>query len=90
MADDAVARLHRRHPFAAFNHDSGRLVAQQVGKEFVRAFRALDLVDLRAADAAAQDLDQDLTEPQRRRLDLLDHQGLLQLDQDGGFKLHSK
>jgi len=45
-------------------------MAEQVRQKLVRPLRALDLVDLGAADAAVMNLDEDLTERQRteRRL----------------------
>ena len=63
---------------------------EQVRQELVRPFGSIDFIDLRTADAAAEDFDQHLAEPQRWRLDLLDDQRLFQLQQDCGFEFHSK
>ena len=90
VADDAVAGLHARHAFTNLLHGGRRLMAEQVREEFVRALRALDLVDLRATDAAAMNLDQDLSEAQRAGLDLFDGERLLQLGENGGSEFHAK
>ena len=90
MADNAVAGFDRGDAFARLQDDSGRFVAEEVGQEFVRAFGAFDFVDLRATDSAADDPDQHLAEAKRRGFDFLDHQRLLQFNENGGFEFHSK
>jgi hypothetical protein len=88
MADDAVAGLDGGNAFADFHDGGSGFVSEQVREELVRSFGALDLIELRAADAAAQDFDQDLAKPERRRLDFLDHEGVLEFDENGGAESH--
>src|SRR5207245_11283885 len=86
MADDAVAGFDRRDAFAALDDGGGGFVAEEVGQEFIGAFGAFDFIELRAADAAAENLDEHLAEAKRRRFDFLDHQRFLELDENGGFE----
>ena len=84
MHDDGIARFHPPNAFAGFEHGRGGLVAKQVGKEFVRPLHAIDLAELCTADPAALHAHQNLAVSQRRNLDFLQHQRLLQFHQHGG------
>ena len=91
MHHDLVALLDGLHAFAGLEHGAAALVAQQVGKELVRALGAFDLVDLRAADAAVVHLYKHLAESQApRRLDFRQLEGRMLLHENGGFDLDGK
>jgi len=79
---DAVARLHGPDALADLEHGAAALVAEQVGQEPVGSLHAVDLADLRSTDAAGEHPDEHLPELERGHLHLLDHEGLLLLDQD--------
>ena len=80
MTYHAVTNFDAGDSFADFHDDGRGFVAEEVRKEFVGTFCAFDFVDLRAADAAAKNPNQHLAETERRRFNLLDDEGLLELD----------
>ena len=67
-----------------FQDDAAALMAEQVGQETVRAFDAVNFPELRPANAADVDLDKDLSVAQRRNLHLVEHEGMLLFNQNGG------
>ena len=85
---DLVVGLDGADAFADFQHDAGPLVAQQVRQEAIGPFDAVDLADLRAADAAGEDLDQHLAHGRPGDFDFLQHQRGLLLDEDCGESFH--
>ena len=86
---DLVVGLDRADAFADFQHDAGPLVAQQVRQEAIGPFDAVDLADLRAADAAGEDFDQHLAHGRPGHFDFLQHQRGLLLDQDCRERFHN-
>src|SRR3972149_120453 len=83
---DVVALFDVRHVFAGGGDDAGRLVAEDDGYGRVGA---VELVQLRVADAGGELPDQDLARAGVRQVDVVDDHGLSGLDEDGGRRLHS-
>ena len=68
MGDDAVARFHVADLRTDFAHDAAGLMAEQVRQAAVRALHAVNLADLRPADAAGLDVHQHLAVSPARAL----------------------
>jgi len=62
MAHHAVSGLDVRNTLTHLLNGGGGFVAEQVGKVLVRPLRALDLIELGAADASAMDFHKHLPE----------------------------
>jgi hypothetical protein len=73
---------------AGLDDHAAALVAEQVREVFVGALDALDLTELRAADAAGADLDEDLAVAEGGELDLVDQERLALFNKNGGGSLH--
>ena len=85
VENDMVAGLDAGDALPYPLDDAGALMAEEVRKEFVRAFGGLDLVNLGAADSAVVNADMNLAEGQLlRHLEFGDFERGVGLDEDGG------
>lgn len=89
MTDHTVPGRDVCHVRPNLKHNSTRLVAKQMRKEFVRAFDTINLPDLRTTDARGVDLDQHLPAFEHGDFDFIDDQRLALLNQNGGGCLQS-
>jgi hypothetical protein len=64
------------------------LMAQQMWKKLVRTFNAIDLADLRSANARGMNLHEHLPALERRHFDFIDDQRLALFDQNGSGRFH--
>jgi hypothetical protein len=88
MEDDAVAGLDVADFRPDLHDDAPALVAEQVRQEAIRPFDAVNFAQLRAADAADVDLDQDLSVAEGRDFHLVEHEGMFLFNKNcgGGFQ----
>jgi hypothetical protein len=73
--DYVIARLDAGDAGADLEDDGTAFVAKEMGEIFVGALDAGDFAELRAADAAAIDLDEDLTAIERGDFDFVNDKG---------------
>ena len=84
MTDHTVPGRDVCHVRPNLKHNSTRLVAKQMRKEFVRTFDTINLTDLRTTNARGVDLDQHLPAFERGDFNFIDDQRLALFDQNGG------
>ena len=82
-----VARLHGTHLRADLFHHARRLVPGNAGQR--RGIGAVDEVEVRPADAACDGADQHLVRAGLVDAHILDAEGRLGLEEDGGFHRYS-
>jgi len=88
MQHHVIALGNLRHARSRLQHHPTAFVSQQVREEFVGAFYAADLADLRAADAARADFHEHLSALQPRNLNGVHHQRCAQRLQNRRSRLH--
>ena len=89
MTDHTIPGRDVCHVRPNLKHNSTRLVAKQMRKEFVRTFDTINLTDLRTTNARGVNIDEDLSAFERRNFDLVDDQRCALFDQNGGGCLQS-
>src|SRR6266851_2387175 len=83
MEDHLVARVRVPHTGPSLENRTRALVSEQMRKKFILALSAVNFAELRAADAATVDLDEDLARIELfGQRDLLHHERLVQLHED--------
>ncbi len=88
MADHAVARFDVANFRADFAHRRTGFVAEQVRQPFVRSFHAVNLTDLRAANARGMNFHKHLAVAQRRYFHFIEDKWLALFNQYGGGSFH--